>query len=123
MWRYSGFESTARANALAQKVVANDIALRVTQTFYSPINCQSLVAVVFILIFGANVCSSMASEGAFLNDTEFPLSHNYITPPAPFTVNGVSDPTSQRFHVSDNIHQWKRALSLPVFRMFALLSR
>lgn len=28
-----------------------------------------------------------------------PETNNYITPTAPFAVNGVSDPTSQRFHV------------------------
>ncbi|KAL5498002.1 hypothetical protein ACEPAH_2933 [Sanghuangporus vaninii] len=71
---YPGFESTTRANELAQKVVASDIALGVTETFYSPINW------------------------AFLNDTAFSLTHNFITPSAPFTINGVSDPTSQRFH-------------------------
>lgn len=29
-----------------------------------------------------------------------PENFNYIDPTAPFVVNGVSDPTSQRFHVS-----------------------
>lgn len=37
--------------------------------------------------------------GAFLNDTEEPATFNYLDPVAPFTVNGRSDPTSQRFHV------------------------
>jgi len=73
---YSGFVSTARANPLAQKIVAADIALGLDSslTFYS----------------GDNY--------AFLNGTFIPKSYNYITPPLPFVVNGRQDPTSQRFH-------------------------
>ncbi|EJD02041.1 uncharacterized protein FOMMEDRAFT_141224 [Fomitiporia mediterranea MF3/22] len=71
---YPGFVSTSRGNELAQKIVKNDIALGVTQTFYPPTNW------------------------AFLNDTPFPPTIDYNDPTAPFTVNGVSDPTSQRFH-------------------------
>ena len=36
--------------------------------------------------------------GAFTNDTAQPSSYNYIDPSVPFEVNGISDPTSQRFH-------------------------
>ncbi|KAF8892937.1 hypothetical protein BD779DRAFT_1507835 [Infundibulicybe gibba] len=73
---YPGFVSTNRANPLAQKIVAADIAqgLDATLSFYSPDNW------------------------AFLNGTVMPETHNYITPSAPFTVNGRSDPSSQRFH-------------------------
>ncbi|THU97635.1 hypothetical protein K435DRAFT_753812 [Dendrothele bispora CBS 962.96] len=73
---YPGFVSTNRANPLAQKIVAADIArgLNSTLTFYSPDNW------------------------AALNDTLFPENFDYIDPPAPFEVNGVQDPTSQRFH-------------------------
>ncbi|KAJ3829498.1 hypothetical protein F5880DRAFT_1470491 [Lentinula raphanica] len=73
---YPGFVSTNRANPLAQKIVAADIALGNddTITFYS------------------------ADNWAFLNDTEMPENFNYIDPSLPFTVNGVNEPTSQRFH-------------------------
>ncbi|KAK7684903.1 hypothetical protein QCA50_011736, partial [Cerrena zonata] len=73
---YPGFVSTSRANPLAQKIVAADIALGVTGqiSFYAPDNW------------------------AFLNDTPQPVTFNYNTPSAPFKINGVSDPTSQRFH-------------------------
>ncbi|KAJ3795714.1 hypothetical protein GGU11DRAFT_210774 [Lentinula aff. detonsa] len=73
---YPGFVSTNRANPLAQKIIAADIALGNddTITFYS------------------------ADNWAFLNDTEMPESYNYIDPSLPFTVNSVNEPTSQRFH-------------------------
>ncbi|THH27364.1 hypothetical protein EUX98_g6832 [Antrodiella citrinella] len=72
---YPGFQSTNRANPLAQKIVAADIALGNTDqfTFYSPDNW------------------------AFLNDTEQPLTFNYIDPAVIRKTNGVNDPTSQRF--------------------------
>ncbi|KAF5339039.1 hypothetical protein D9758_014119 [Tetrapyrgos nigripes] len=73
---YPGFVSTNRANPLAQKIVAADIALGNddTDTFYS------------------------ADNFAFLNDTQMPASFDYIEPSAPFQINGKQDPTSQRFH-------------------------
>lgn len=73
---YPGFVSTTRGNILAQKVLASDIALGNddTITFYA------------------------ADNWAFLNDTQMPASFNYLDPVVPFVVNGVSDPTSQRFH-------------------------
>ncbi|KAH8102238.1 hypothetical protein BXZ70DRAFT_62790 [Cristinia sonorae] len=73
---YPGFQSTNRANPLAQKILAADIALGNddTLTFYSPDNF------------------------AFLNDTQFPLTHNYNNPDVVLKTNGVNDPTSQRFH-------------------------
>ncbi|KAF9011868.1 hypothetical protein BDQ17DRAFT_793629 [Cyathus striatus] len=73
---YPGFQSTNRANPLAQKIVAADIALGLDASisFYTPDNW------------------------AFLNDTIMPLDFNYINPSAPFVVNGRSDPMSQRFH-------------------------
>lgn len=39
---YSGFQSTSRANPLAQKILAADIALGNNNqiTFYSPDNCE-----------------------------------------------------------------------------------
>lgn len=73
---YPGFVSTVRANPLAQKIVAADIALGLDSslTFYT----------------GDNY--------AFLNGTQISRSFNYITPSVPFVVNGRQDPTSQRFH-------------------------
>ncbi|KAH0578442.1 hypothetical protein H2248_003590 [Termitomyces sp. 'cryptogamus'] len=73
---YPGFVSTVRANTLAQKIVATDIELELTDTlsFYT----------------GDNY--------AFLNGTHMGANFNYITPSVPFIVNGRSDPTSQRFH-------------------------
>ena len=41
---------------------------------------------------------TLLSAGAFLNGTTQPANYNYINPSAPFSVNGISDPTSQRFH-------------------------
>ncbi|KAG5351078.1 hypothetical protein C0989_008086 [Termitomyces sp. Mn162] len=75
---FSGFVSTVRANTLAQKIVATDIELELTDTlsFYT----------------GDNY--------AFLNGTHMGANFNYITPSVPFIVNGRSDPTSQRFHVN-----------------------
>ncbi|KAF9450034.1 hypothetical protein P691DRAFT_666237 [Macrolepiota fuliginosa MF-IS2] len=73
---YPGFVSTNRANPLAQKIVAADIALGLDDslTFYT------------------------ADNWAFLNGTQMPPSFNYINPSSPFVVNGRQDPTSQRFH-------------------------
>ncbi|KAF9467146.1 hypothetical protein BDZ94DRAFT_1249683 [Collybia nuda] len=73
---YPGFVSTVRANPLAQKIVAADIELGLNDffTFYT----------------GDNY--------AFLNGTQMAADFDYIDPSAPFTVNGRSDPTSQRFH-------------------------
>ncbi|KAG6860617.1 hypothetical protein C0995_009371 [Termitomyces sp. Mi166 len=75
---YPGFVSSVRANTLAQRIVAADIKLGLTDalTFYT----------------GDNY--------AFLNGTHMSANFNYITPSLPFTVNGRSDPTSQRFHAS-----------------------
>ncbi|KAJ8083189.1 hypothetical protein PM082_009058 [Marasmius tenuissimus] len=73
---YPGFVSTTRGNELAKKIVAADIALgnNATLTFYS------------------------GDNWAFLNGTQMPSSYDYLDPTQPFTINGVSDPTSQRFH-------------------------
>lgn len=92
----SGFVSTNRANLLAQKIVAADIALGNddTITFYSADNCAYLFCVFIYAV------SSIAYPGAFLNDTEMSASYDYIDPSLPFTVNAVNEPTSQRFHVS-----------------------
>jgi hypothetical protein len=73
---YAGFQSTNRGNALAQKIVANDIALGIDgfSSFYTPDNW------------------------AFLNGTQMPVDYNYMDPTEPLVVNGQKDRTSQRFH-------------------------
>ncbi|KAI0089698.1 hypothetical protein BDY19DRAFT_889505 [Irpex rosettiformis] len=73
----TGFQSTNRANPLAQKIVAADIALGLNN----------------------NLVFYTADNFAFLNNTQMPASHNYITPSVPFHVNGTraTDQTSQRF--------------------------
>lgn len=35
--------------------------------------------------------------GLFVNNTPQPADYNYVDPSAPFSINGISDPTSQRF--------------------------
>jgi len=71
---YPGFVSSQRGNDLAVKIVKANIDLKLDDTFYSPLNW------------------------AFLNDTEFPITFNYDNPILPATVNGKSEPTSQKFH-------------------------
>ncbi|KAL0578818.1 hypothetical protein V5O48_003186 [Marasmius crinis-equi] len=74
---YPGFVSTTRGNELAKKIVAADIAL------------------------GNDVNLGIFYSGdnwAFLNGTQMPSSYDYIDPTDPFKINGVNDPTSQRFH-------------------------
>ncbi|KAF4603214.1 hypothetical protein EYR38_003625 [Pleurotus pulmonarius] len=73
---YPGFVSTTRGNPLAQKIVAGDIAFGLN----------------------GNFAFYTADNWAFLNDTQMPASFNYLSPVAPFVVNGRPDPTSQRFH-------------------------
>lgn len=89
-----GFESTLRANELAEKIVAQNIKLGLNSswTFFAPDNCK----------FPSDVLQSSIvyslSIGAFPNDTLQPANYNYVDPSRPFSVNGMSDPTSQRFH-------------------------
>ncbi|KAA1478510.1 hypothetical protein DENSPDRAFT_686430 [Dentipellis sp. KUC8613] len=73
---YPGYQSTSRANPLAQKILSADIAQGIDESisFYAP------------------------SNWAFLNDTQMPDDFNYNNPSTPLPINGRSDPTSQRFH-------------------------
>ncbi|TFY77280.1 hypothetical protein EWM64_g6733 [Hericium alpestre] len=73
---YPGFQSTSRANPLAQRILAADIAQGI----------------------GENIAFYAPDNWAFLNDTAMPLDFNYNDPSAPLTINGRSDPTSIRFH-------------------------
>ncbi|CAE6450254.1 unnamed protein product [Rhizoctonia solani] len=71
---YSGWESSARANPLARKIVAADIAQGIDYMFYS------------------------SNNWAFLNNTPQPSNYNYMEPPTDFVVNGQKDSNSKRFY-------------------------
>ncbi|KAG8685120.1 hypothetical protein FRC09_014948, partial [Ceratobasidium sp. 395] len=71
---YAGFESAMRAGPLARKIVASDIAQGIDYMYYSP------------------------NQWAFLNNTPQPVNYNYMEPPTTFTINGVKDAMSKRFH-------------------------
>jgi len=43
-----------------------------------------------------SVAGFTADNFLFLNGTQMPADFNYNNPPAPYVINGVSDPTSQR---------------------------
>ncbi|KAF8500550.1 hypothetical protein BU17DRAFT_102522 [Hysterangium stoloniferum] len=70
-----GFQSSSRANPLAQTIVKADIARGITpnQAFYAPANWASL------------------------DNVEFKSDFDYNDPSLPFFINGQSEPTSQRF--------------------------
>ncbi|KAJ7057006.1 hypothetical protein C8F01DRAFT_1153041 [Mycena amicta] len=73
---YPGFQSTARANPLARKIVASDIELGLNGSF----------------------SFYTADNWAFFNGTEMPSDYNYMEPDVPVEINGKADATSQRFH-------------------------
>ncbi|KAI0772808.1 hypothetical protein BD413DRAFT_34506 [Trametes elegans] len=71
-----GFQSTNRANPLAQKILASEIALGINSdiSFYAPDNW------------------------AFVsNDTQMATTHNYMSPPSSRQINGETYVESQRF--------------------------
>ncbi|KZV63396.1 hypothetical protein PENSPDRAFT_669711 [Peniophora sp. CONT] len=71
-----GFQSTNRANALAQRILGNDIKLNTT----------------------GNLSFYTADNWAFLqNNTQEPASNNYMKPPVTITVNGAKEVNSERF--------------------------
>lgn len=63
-----------------------------------PSQCTHQITVSFRVIHLPTILFILLSVGAFLNDTLQPVNYNYVDPSAPFSVNGISDPTSQRFH-------------------------
>ncbi|KAJ6613551.1 hypothetical protein B0H10DRAFT_2047628 [Mycena sp. CBHHK59/15] len=73
---YPGFQSSNRANPLARKIVAADIALGLNFdfSFYT------------------------ADNWAFFNGTEMSADYDYMVPDVPVVINGRADATSQRFH-------------------------
>jgi hypothetical protein len=73
---YAGFVSTTRANPLAQKIVESDIALGLNGSY----------------------SDYTGDNWAGLDDKPWAANDNYLSPSLPFTINGKSDPTSQRFH-------------------------
>jgi len=70
-----GFQSSARGNPLAQKIVASDTARGITP----------------------NMAFYASDNWAFLNNTPHPNDFNYMKPVVPAIVNGRNQPTSQRF--------------------------
>lgn len=70
-----GFQSTSRANPLAQKIVERNIAQGIP-----------------------HYLSSYASSNWLLTDgTRMPKDYNYNNPPTPYDINDQNQPTSQRF--------------------------
>jgi len=72
---FSGFQTTSRANPLAQKILESEI----TQGLNSSLTRYS------------------ADNWLFLNGTQMPINFAYNRPSLPYRVNGHKDPTSQRF--------------------------
>jgi len=70
-----GFQSTSRANPLAQKIVKADIARRL----------------------GTGLSDYDSHNWLFLNGTRMPKNYDYNTPSVPFIVNHHNQSTSQRF--------------------------
>lgn len=93
---YAGFQNSVRASPLAQKIVKSFIDNDINFMNYSPENW------------------------AFLNDTVFTNSHNYIDPADTINVNGVADHNSQRFHDTCQQFSYDDSLPLPEEPPFAL---
>ena len=97
----SGFQSTMRANPLAQKILASVISLGLNDTisFYTPDNCRHPFHILSLTSASSGTDANGDSGGAFLNDTAMPLNHNYMTPTTARTINGQQFTESQRFAV------------------------
>ncbi|KAJ2914947.1 hypothetical protein MD484_g5436, partial [Candolleomyces efflorescens] len=85
---YAGFDSTNRANPLAQKIVKSAINLELDSSW---------------LFFAAN-------NWAFPNGTRMYPWYDYMDPATNITVNGKDDQTSQRLH---DVCQWSYILEIP----------
>ncbi|KAH9012207.1 hypothetical protein EDB84DRAFT_1645112 [Lactarius hengduanensis] len=72
---FSEYQSTSRANPLAQKIVKEKVELGINGTtgFYASHNWR------------------------FINGTRMPVAYNYNDPPLPWVINGRDGSTSQRF--------------------------
>ncbi|KAF8270052.1 hypothetical protein EI94DRAFT_1723726 [Lactarius quietus] len=90
---FPGFQSTSRANPLAQKVVRAGIEQghNRSMSIYAPDNWQ------------------------FLNGTEMPDNFDYNDPSVPYFINGINEPTSQRFE-----DRWPVGLVIPAQPPFDL---
>jgi len=75
---YGGFHSTARANTLALDIVASDIK-------------QGL---------NANFTDYTGDNWLFENGNPMPADYNWLSPKVPETINGKSDPVSQKLEDS-----------------------
>jgi len=93
---YSGFQSSTRANPLAQKIVKSVIAQDIEFLNYTPDNW------------------------AFLNDTDFPNNKDFTDPPVPILVNGVIDENSQRFHDTCELFDFSPNVTIPAEPPFDL---
>ncbi|KAH9955472.1 hypothetical protein BC827DRAFT_1271685 [Russula dissimulans] len=74
-FRVNGFQSTSRANPLAQKILKADITKHINSSY-------SFYA-------GGN--------WLFLNGTQMPENYDYYDPSLPYQINDQNQPTSQRF--------------------------
>jgi hypothetical protein len=85
-----GFQTTLRANKLAEQVVAAQIARGKGGNYFpNGFACKYL----------SIRPSGQSSEVIIvLNDTVYPDNYNYFKPTLPVVINGLSDPTSQRSH-------------------------
>ena len=90
-----------RANPLAQKILASVISLGLnnTMSFYTPDNCGHPFDILSLTSVLGGTDDYGDSAGVFLNDTEMPLNHNYMTPTTTRTINGQQFTESQRFAV------------------------
>ena len=90
---YRGFQATARANTLSQIMLAADIeqGLNSSVSAFTADNCM--------LCYKPFTWKMTLIAVLFLNGTQMPSDFNYNDPPLPYVINGVQDPTSQRFLV------------------------
>lgn len=90
---FRGFQSTSRANPLAQKIVkaAIERGYNNTLSYYASDHCKPSRTNIFM-----NVTSIV---GQFLNGTQMSLKFDYNDPSIPYPINGFNEPTSQRFEV------------------------
>ena len=90
---FRGFQSTSRANPLAQKIVKAIIDQKIngSYTYYAPGSCKlSRTTVSWILT---------TVTDTFLNGTQMADNYNYNDPPVSYHINGRYDPTSRRVEV------------------------
>lgn len=90
-----------RASPLAQKILASVISLGLNDTisFYTPDNCAHSFHDLSLTPLVGRADDYDDSTGAFLNDTQMPLNHNYMSPTTTRKINGKEFIESQRFAV------------------------